>query len=84
MNQKLEKNEILIQHGFKQIIVDLESEKNKTLEAILKKYKDNLFISVPLNTLLITESEFNKTIDITDVVVAQSYYIVNLKHDAKG
>lgn len=84
MNQKLEKNEILIQHGFKHIIVDLESEKNKTLEAILKKYKDNLFISVPLNTLLITESELNKTIDITDVVVAQSYYIVNLKHDAKG
>lgn len=84
MNQKLEKNEILIQHGFKRIVIDLDSEKNKTLEAILKKYKDNLFISVPLNTLLITESEFNKSIDITDMVVAQSYYIVNLKHDAKG
>lgn len=80
----LSQSEIKIQHGFKSIVVDINSEKNKTLEAILKKYKDNLFISVPLNTLLITESNSNDSIDITDEVINQSFYIINLKHDAKG
>lgn len=84
MNQKLERNEILFQHGFKSIIIDLENEKSKSIEGLLKKYKDNLFISVPLNTLLITESITNNVVNITDEAKSESYYIINLKHDAKG
>lgn len=84
MTTSIDHSEIKIQHGFKHIIIDLTSEKNHTLEAILKKYKDNLFISVPLNTLLITESNSNASVNINDEVKGQSYYVINLKHDAKG
>lgn len=77
-------NEIKIQHGFKSITIDLDSEKTKTLESFLKKYKDNLFISVPLTSLMITESETNKSVTVTDEVIGGSFYVVNLRHDAKG
>lgn len=84
MNQTLERNEVLFQHGFKTILIDLESEKSKTIESLLKKYKDNLFISVPLSTLLITESSSNNIVGITDEAKSETYYIINLRHDAKG
>lgn len=84
MNMNLLDNEIKIQHGFKSITIDLDSEKNKTIESLIKKYKDNLFISVPLATLMITESQSNKTINLTDEVSAGAFYIINVRHDGKG
>lgn len=82
---QIELNETTFQHGFKIITIDLDSEKNLKLEALLKKYRDNLFISVPLNTLNITESTTNRTVtNLQETVKAGSFYVVNLKHDAKG
>jgi len=80
----LTETEVKIQHGFKSIVIDLNYEKNKSVESLIKKYKDNLFISVPLTSLMITESKSNKVMELNDEANGGDFYIINLKHDGKG
>ena len=75
--------ECLIQYGFEGVAIELSSEKELSLEKLIKKYKENLSIGNNLTNLIVTCNDQIME-SITQPVIAGNYYVIHIKHDKKG
>lgn len=84
VNVELESGEILIEHGFDTVVVNITKLKDQTIKGILTKYKDALAIVPTINDdfLNVVENGVSKSIGHT--VTEGCRYVIYTDHQVKG
>lgn len=76
--------EVLLEHKFQKLVLNLEEEKSTSIETLVKKYRDSLGIGTNLESLVITANTQATPIQLSGDVVGGTHYIIEIAHDSKG